>query len=209
MPERAIMDQSIAVEEAVRNLTSSLNSEQLQNLLDLHKKGNLAELLDLIKKKPLFFDCLVNDQLLEEPVLDYVTDLEARCDIYRGICRVWRRSKATSKLNMALFAIFMVAPINELQSILEGLEESLRNNDPATVQQFFSDCQTIVLTAILECVFPRDKYPALAIKYYKPFTNATCISRCEERRVSITITDTPITRLDRLYIKFSPERCCC
>lgn len=152
------MDQPAVVEEAVRDLTSSLDAEQLQELLRLHKIMALGPLLILSKKQPTFFPILSMDDLPQEPVLEYVANLEVRRDIYYRLSRLWQESKSTSKLNMALFAVIMVAPINVLQSRLDTLAESLRINDLATVHKFFSDCETIVLAGVTGCMFSQDFY---------------------------------------------------
>ncbi|KAL7786382.1 hypothetical protein V8C37DRAFT_392155 [Trichoderma ceciliae] len=62
----------------------------------------------------------LHDDAPTEPVLDYVTNIDIRRDIFQQFQSFFENEGHGEEMNAAMFAIIMVAPINELQ-------ESLRN----------------------------------------------------------------------------------
>ncbi|KAM6482592.1 hypothetical protein HDV62DRAFT_361076 [Trichoderma sp. SZMC 28011] len=91
----------------------------------MHKSKSHILLLDLVENNPAFLESIVTDEVLEEPVLDYVTDLGVRREFLLRLGNIIHKSKLESKINMTVFALFMVAPIKELKSTLEKLEENI------------------------------------------------------------------------------------
>ncbi|KAL7620426.1 hypothetical protein AAE478_009421 [Parahypoxylon ruwenzoriense] len=61
-----------------------------------------------------------------EPVLDHITDLGVRCDIFRGFQRVQQENMniIEAELNAAVLAIVMVTTISRLKALLHSVPES-------------------------------------------------------------------------------------
>ncbi|KAK4064901.1 uncharacterized protein Triagg1_8900 [Trichoderma aggressivum f. europaeum] len=135
-------------EQQLRQAALSLDPRQIQRLLHLHKIGTLAPLLDLAEKKEEFLVRVTKDQVLEEPVLDYVTDLSTRETLFASLGRIIRESRLKCKINMTLFAIFMVAPIEQLKCTVKKLEEDIREDNQGEINQFFSQCEITCVASI-------------------------------------------------------------
>ena len=83
---------------------------------------HLAELYD---KFPQFFDSLGQDPVNEEPILSYITEIETRRDIFQEFQRLARvHNHWAPALNAVALGIVMVAPVDQLQSRLEAIENA-------------------------------------------------------------------------------------
>ncbi|KAL9477579.1 hypothetical protein ACSS6W_007420 [Trichoderma asperelloides] len=146
------MAQSTVHEETILRVISSLDEEQRQELFewcDCIDGEILRRLLTLSKRQPGVFNTIALDALPEEPVLDYITDLEARNQILLRFQSILQKVKSDFKIDMAFVAVLMVSPIDVLQSRLRALRESIRKNDLDVVHEFFSDCEKTILPSIL------------------------------------------------------------
>ncbi|PTB54629.1 hypothetical protein M431DRAFT_494848 [Trichoderma harzianum CBS 226.95] len=101
---------------------SILDTTQLEKLWKLHDRYELEGLIDLAKKAPHNIRSLIWDRLDRQPVDDYVTEFEIRCDIFDRI-----RCMSRGEINTALFAVLMVAPVHVLKSRLAALEDDRGN----------------------------------------------------------------------------------
>ncbi|PNP57639.1 hypothetical protein THARTR1_02637 [Trichoderma harzianum] len=106
----------------LRTLTS-LDEDQVQELQRLHDHYQLEGFIRIAKKVPSNIYSLIGDRLDKQPVDDYVTEFEIRWGIFTRIKLVACRS-ASSKINAALCAVIMVAPVHVLKSKLAALEKS-------------------------------------------------------------------------------------
>ncbi|KAL6903978.1 hypothetical protein GGI43DRAFT_307968 [Trichoderma evansii] len=145
------MDQSIVSEEAMLRFISNLDDGQRLELSrwgESFNGGMIGKLLTLSRKQPSAFDAIAADGLPDEPVLDYITDLDVRHQLLIDIRELLNEAQLPYKIDMAFVAVFMVAPIDMLRSRIRLFREDIRNNDPGTVHQFFTDCKGTVLTSI-------------------------------------------------------------
>lgn len=150
------MAQPTVSEEAMLRLISSLDDDQRQELSRWGESINGAmfgRLLTISRKQPLAFDAIAFDELPDEPVLDYITDLEARHRIYMDIRDLIQKAQSPYKIDMAFAAVFMVAPLDVLRSRIRLLREYIRNDDLDPVRKFFADCAAAVLPSIFGCMF--------------------------------------------------------
>ncbi|KAM0512460.1 hypothetical protein ACHAPE_008783 [Trichoderma viride] len=112
------MAQSTVPREAMLRLMASLDDIQRQ---ELHKwctqiDGEIFKgLLTSSNKQPCAFNNIALDILPEEPVLDYITGLDVRKEVFLGIKFMLQRDKSDFKIDMAFVAVVMVAPIDVLQ----------------------------------------------------------------------------------------------
>lgn len=132
----------------LRKLTS-LNEDQVQGLQRLHDRYELEGLIDLAKKAPYNIRSLIWDRLDRQPVDDYVTEFEIRCDIFQQITCMSR-----GKVNAALFAVLMVAPVHVLKSRLAALDDSYRRENQTGVDEMLSLWQIASLKGIQACMSP-------------------------------------------------------
>ncbi|KAL7933260.1 hypothetical protein V8C35DRAFT_305353 [Trichoderma chlorosporum] len=134
--------------EELRGMAEELGQDQIQQLLKIHKSRSLAPLLTLTKREPWYIMSLVNDGMSEEAVLDYVTDLDVRHLLFERLIRITRQSNLKLKINMTVFAVFMVAPIDGLKSALKTLEENIAEDRQAEIEQFISQCEEICVASV-------------------------------------------------------------
>lgn len=130
----------------LRKLTS-LNEDQVQGLQRLHDRYELEGLIDLAKKAPHNIRSLIWDRLDRQPVDDYVTEFEIRCDIFDRI-----RCMSRGEINTALFAVLMVAPVHVLKSRLAALEDDRGNQ--TEVDEMLSQWRIASLKGIQACMSP-------------------------------------------------------
>lgn len=146
----------------------ALSEEALLRLvkhLDLHQQEELRRwaegadsqmfgmLLTASKKQPLAFNHIARDTLAGEQVLDYVTDLEAREELFLSIQVILATAKSSYRINQAFAAVFLVAPLDAIRERIRQLEEYIRNDDLDAVRKFFDDCETTVSPSIFGCMF--------------------------------------------------------
>jgi hypothetical protein len=112
------MTQSAVQEEAMLRLMASLDDDQRQELNKWCTQidGEIFKgLLTSSNKQPCAFNNIALDILPEEPVLDYITDLDVRKEVFLGIQFLLQRVKSDFKMDMAFVAVVMAAPIDVLQ----------------------------------------------------------------------------------------------
>ncbi|EHK50256.1 hypothetical protein TRIATDRAFT_303832 [Trichoderma atroviride IMI 206040] len=154
------MAQSAVPEEAMLRLIASLDDDQRQalNTLCTQFDGEIFKgLLTSYNKQPSVFNNITLDDLAEEPVLDYITDLEVRQKLFFRIKFILQKVQSNFEIDMAFVAVFMVAPIDVLQSRLDALKENIRHNHLDMVHEFFSDCEKTILPSILGYVNKRGR----------------------------------------------------
>jgi hypothetical protein len=133
--------ESSALNETFIQRMASLNEEQQMRLLDLHDNGCLEELLkwneeseikplvQFRKEKPQILKDILSDDVSAEPVLDYIQDLEARASIFKQFHRLCNEVQGGGYLDAALFSVFMVAPIAQLEFQLQKLAAAKDSTD--------------------------------------------------------------------------------
>ncbi|KAL6884426.1 hypothetical protein GGI43DRAFT_433389 [Trichoderma evansii] len=67
-----------------------------------------------------------------EPVLDYIQDLDVRLRMFEELNR--QPAKAFGPLNVAVFSVFMVAPITRLEKILHDVQRLTEANDQLIIE---------------------------------------------------------------------------
>ncbi len=64
-------------------------------------------------------DALASDPITTEPVMDYITDVDERCSLFRELEQIFQENHLPSQLNATMLGFVMVAPIPEIkESIL-------------------------------------------------------------------------------------------
>lgn len=84
--------------------------------------------LELITQDPQGFDAILEDRIEQEPVLDYITDLEIRRDIFVEMQALSREFGPSSTLTGISLGLAMVAPIDGLRRLLD--EAKPNETDP-------------------------------------------------------------------------------
>ncbi|KAL7933228.1 hypothetical protein V8C35DRAFT_305244 [Trichoderma chlorosporum] len=120
-----------------------LSPEEREHLLHLHRLQNLGPLLRLALTRPEFITTVLEDSMSKEKVYDYVTDLDTRRAFFRRLMKIIKDHKLPLQLNATVFAIFMVAPLESLESRLASLERDLQTNKKDEVQDFIDQCENI------------------------------------------------------------------
>ncbi|KAL7933229.1 hypothetical protein V8C35DRAFT_305245 [Trichoderma chlorosporum] len=131
----------------LRELTSSLDNDRLQAMRKLHDKKELGPLLDLAKRAPKNIWPLVNDTLKTQALHDYVTEFETRRNVVDRIGHVVAKSPRF-RINAALVAVFMVAPVETLKQRLSALEETYRQNIRGETEQMLNEWRDASLEGI-------------------------------------------------------------
>ncbi|KAL7899457.1 hypothetical protein HDV63DRAFT_403496 [Trichoderma sp. SZMC 28014] len=134
---------------------TSLSDEQKMKLLHFHDSGFLEELLKMDeeneikplvkfrKEKPQILKDIFADNIAAEPVLDYIQDLETRVQIFKDFHRLSNDLQAGGYLDSALFSVFMVAPISQLEFQLRELQNLATAKDSAGIAKFFLAVQSV------------------------------------------------------------------
>lgn len=97
---------------------------------------------------------LASDPVTVEPVTDYVTDLDERCRLFRDLMQTYREYDEPSRLNAAILAVVMVAPIPEIRSSISAIRESLHS----PVMQI--GMNSLGPAAVRSCTFPHPHPPS-------------------------------------------------
>ncbi|KAL7909160.1 hypothetical protein GGI35DRAFT_429655 [Trichoderma velutinum] len=139
------MDSS-SYKKTMRQLASILNENQVQMLLELHNNWQLDKFFDLIQNRPGIVDIFHTQKSLEEPVAPYLTELEIRQQLLDRVTRI--AHQVDQDIHMALFAVLMVAPVNNLQSKIEMLEISFRDNNRTAVETMLTQWREISFAGI-------------------------------------------------------------
>ncbi|EHK25734.1 uncharacterized protein TRIVIDRAFT_62401 [Trichoderma virens Gv29-8] len=165
--------------DKIRELISRLNEDQLQQLWKLHEGQILGPLLDITKKACENISLLVMDRLDSEPVQDYVTELETR---HRILQRIQRNTMKCSddEINMALFAVIMVAPVNILESRVAALEDSNRRNDQAEVDEMLARWRSACINGIQAFMPPQSTSLPRRLTDL-PQASSDAVNLCKER----------------------------
>ncbi|KAL7933210.1 hypothetical protein V8C35DRAFT_305202 [Trichoderma chlorosporum] len=162
------MDSSIP-EDQMRKLASILSDSLVHRLLHLQGYGLYAHPLDLAEKQREVFRKLHHDMGrsdLEEPVEEYLTDLEARKLIFDKFKTLAYQLVRSYGPKMTLFAVFMIAPIDILRSRVEALE-MCHLNDPAAAEAQLAQWQDIV-TAGMRTFANRENEPQTSSPQERP-----------------------------------------
>ncbi|UKZ75000.1 hypothetical protein TrVFT333_002672 [Trichoderma virens FT-333] len=140
-------------DQVPKELASSLNEQQMQELLRLHETGHLGRLLDLAGKRPTFISKILEtrEDVDVDPVLEYMSDLHIRKVLFWRLTSTIRRHKLPFELNMTVFALFMVAPMDMLRFRLDKLERDIEENNWTGVHEFIDKC-SIAVAGIQEFV---------------------------------------------------------
>jgi hypothetical protein len=78
----------------------------------------------LINKHVKFFDAMLEDQEASEPVLDYITDLDARVEILLEFRRLAQNMDRLGDLNGVALGIVLVAPLDQLRLSLDRIKDA-------------------------------------------------------------------------------------
>ncbi|UKZ90433.1 uncharacterized protein TrAFT101_005452 [Trichoderma asperellum] len=140
---------SSALDEALFQRITILSTERKKQLLDLHDNGCLDELLtihgeneikllvELRNSRPQVLQDIIADDVPAEPVLNYIQDLDTRVHIFEEFRRLSNRVSARNSMNAAIFSVFMVAPITQLEYQLLELQNLERGGDLAGIAKYF------------------------------------------------------------------------
>lgn len=155
---------SSALDEALFQRITILSTERKKQLLDLHDNGCLDELLtihgeneikllvELRNSRPQVLQDIIADDVPAEPVLNYIQDLDTRVHIFEEFRRLSNRVSARNSMNAAIFSVFMVAPITQLEYQLLELQNLERGGDLAGIAKYFGALASTSL-GILACSF--------------------------------------------------------
>ncbi|EHK25722.1 uncharacterized protein TRIVIDRAFT_219483 [Trichoderma virens Gv29-8] len=136
-------------ERELRDAVLGLDKQQRQYVLYLHRNQKFGPLLNLASKESSFITELLWDEMKEEKVYSCVGDLEIRKDLFHDLMKMNKQHNLAIKLNAAVFAIFMVAPINSLKA---SLQNHIRLNNQAEIQSFVGQCSNTARFSIQACM---------------------------------------------------------
>ncbi|KAL7924509.1 hypothetical protein ACQKWADRAFT_269758 [Trichoderma austrokoningii] len=108
------MAQPTLHEEAMRRLIANLDEDQRKESCRWSEnvRGDvLGRLLTQSRKQPTAFRDIVGDTLDDEPVLDHITDVDAREQIHADFIAIIRRVKSPYQMDMAFATVLLVAPL--------------------------------------------------------------------------------------------------
>ena len=116
---------------------------------------DLSEALDRLEPNLVdqFLGALAADPITVEPVTDYIADPDERCHLFRDLVRIHREHGSSSRLNAAMLAFVMVAPIPEIRScilVIRGVPS------PPMMQ---SGLNAYAPLAMKSCTFPHPQPP--------------------------------------------------
>lgn len=88
----------------------------------------------------------------KEPVSPYISERGIRQQLLEKITQIAHEVDPSYDIHMALFAVLMVAPVDNLQSKVEMLEMSHRDNNQTAVKTMLTQWREISLAGIQACM---------------------------------------------------------
>ncbi|SPO02565.1 uncharacterized protein DNG_05238 [Cephalotrichum gorgonifer] len=85
----------------------------------------MERILDFYSRDPETFDTILEDDVKQEAVLDYITDIEIRRDIFLEFQALTRSADPSAALNGIALGIIMVSPIDQLRIRLDEMRTSV------------------------------------------------------------------------------------
>lgn len=146
---------SSTYESNLRELAGSLNEDQVQRLLELQENWQLDKFLYAIKNCPELLDPVPTRTAPKEPVSPYISERRIRQQLLEKITQIAHEVDPSYDIHMALFAVLMVAPVDNLQSKVEMLEMSHRDNNQTAVKTMLTQWREISLAGIQACMSSR------------------------------------------------------
>ena len=118
-------------------------------------RDQVRRLKALPNENPDAFSHILFDELDEEPVLDYITDLETRREIFEELQKL-SKTYGEPGLNAMTLGIVMVAPIMRLQALVREMKSSLDKssglNQLLWVQGFTNFMRETAVQGIKACM---------------------------------------------------------
>lgn len=139
-------------ESNLRELAGSLNEDQVQRLLELQENWQLDKFLYAVKNCPELLDPVPTRIAPKEPVSPYISERRIRQQLLEKITHIAHEVNQSYDIHMALFAVLMVAPVDNLQSKVEMLEMSHRDNNQTAVKTMLNQWREICLAGIQACI---------------------------------------------------------
>lgn len=146
---------SSSFERKVRDLAGSLNEDQVQRLLRLEDNWQLERFLYAVENCPDILGPVDARDAPKEPVLPYISERRIRQQLLEKITQIAHEVDPSYDIHMALFAVLMVAPVDNLQSKVEMLEMSHRHNNQTAVKNVLIQWREISLAGIQACMSSR------------------------------------------------------
>ncbi|KAL5092802.1 hypothetical protein Trisim1_000539 [Trichoderma cf. simile WF8] len=135
-------------ESNLRELAGSLNEDQVQRLLELQENWQLDKFLYAVKNCPELLDPVPTRIAPKEPVSPYISERRIRQQLLEKITQIAHEVDQSYDIHMALFAVLMVASVDNLQSKVEMLEMSHRDNNQTAVKTMLIQWREISLAGI-------------------------------------------------------------
>ncbi|KAL6838063.1 hypothetical protein V8C40DRAFT_231515 [Trichoderma camerunense] len=135
-------------ERKIRDLAGSLREDQVQRLTKLQDNWQLERFLNAVENCPEILDSVPTRPAPKEPASPYISERGIRQQLLEKITQIAHEVDPSYDIHMALFAVLMVAPVDNLQSKVEMLEMSHRDNNQTAVKTMLTQWREISLAGI-------------------------------------------------------------